>query len=106
LVSTACAAWGLGDLAEDAALVVSELVANAVRHARKGTLRVVVERPGADLVRIGVVDFSREHPVPRAHGPEDESGRGLVLVAHLAEDWGTDPLPWGKRVWAELRGRG
>lgn len=37
---------------------------------------------------------------------EDESGRGLALVASLAEDWGSESLPWGKRVWAELHGKG
>ncbi|CDR14197.1 regulatory protein [Streptomyces iranensis] len=33
------------------------------------------------------------------------SGPGLALVVALAEEWGTDPSPWGKRVWAELHGK-
>ncbi|MEY6564990.1 hypothetical protein AB8B12_08570 [Streptomyces sp. PGLac3x] len=43
---------------------------------------------------------------PAPPGPEDESGRGLVLVDALAAEWGTELLPWGKRVWAELSGEG
>ncbi|MGD9483627.1 ATP-binding protein [Streptomyces sp. TRM70308] len=105
LVRAACAAWRLDDLADDGALIVSELVSNAVRHARRGSIRVVVERHEAACVRIGVVDFSKAPPVRRVPGTEDEGGRGLALVTELAEEWGSDPLPWGKRVWAELRGR-
>ncbi|MER7664521.1 MULTISPECIES: ATP-binding protein [unclassified Streptomyces] len=105
LLRTACAVWGLEDLAEDGALIVSELVANAVRHARRESIRVVIDRPGAARVRIGVVDFSKVPPVRKVPGPDDEGGRGLALVTELAEDWGTDLLPWGKQVWAELHGK-
>ncbi len=106
LVRVALIAWGMDDLAEDGALVVSELVANAVRHARRKAVRVVIDRPCATRVRIGVVDFSTARPVSTAPGPEDEGGRGLALVGELAVGWGTDVLPWGKRVWAELERRG
>lgn len=105
LVRVSLSVWGLDDLTEDSAAVVSELVANAVRHARRGSIRVTVERLGEDRVRLGVVDFSHERPVRGTAGTEDESGRGLALVEGLAADWGTEPLPWGKRVWAELKGR-
>jgi hypothetical protein len=47
-------------------------------------------------VRVGVVDFSRVPPVRREPDPGRESGHGVALVEQLAEDWGTDPLPWGK----------
>ncbi|MEU6732871.1 ATP-binding protein [Streptomyces physcomitrii] len=106
LLRTACAAWGLDDVAEDGAVVVSELVANAVQHARRECIRVVVERPAERTVRVAVADLSRVRPVPRA--PEDgaECGRGLFLVAMLAADWGTDERCWGKIVWADLEGRG
>ncbi|WP_327678092.1 ATP-binding protein [Streptomyces sp. NBC_00467] len=102
LVRVALAVWGLDDMAEDGALIVSELVSNAVQHARRESIRVVIDRPGAACVRIGVVDFSKLPPAPKEPDDEDEGGRGLALVAELAEDWGTDPLPWGKQVWAEL----
>ncbi|MFJ1996691.1 ATP-binding protein [Streptomyces asiaticus] len=105
LVRVALTAWRLEELAEVAALIASELVTNAVKHAQSNYIRVTVTRPEASRVRIGVVDKSKRHPVPRESSAEDESGRGLALVAALAEDWGTDPLPWGKRVWAELHGK-
>ncbi|WP_414504685.1 ATP-binding protein [Streptomyces sp. NEAU-L66] len=105
LVRTALAAWGLEELADDGALVVSELVTNAVQHARSEVIRLVVSRPGPATVRIGVVDKSKAPPRHRPPGSEDDSGRGLVLLAALTAAWGTDRLPWGKRVWGELRGK-
>ncbi|MEU6523579.1 ATP-binding protein [Streptomyces sp. NPDC046924] len=104
LVRAALAVWGLDELADDGALIVSELVSNAVRHARSHSIRVTVTRPGTARVYIGVVDKSRACPEPREPDEEDESGRGLTLVGSLADDWGTDVLPWGKRVWAVLHG--
>jgi len=104
LVRAACAAWRLDELADDGALIVSELVSNAVQHARSDALRVSITRPGAARVRLAVVDKSKAVPVPCEAGEDDEHGRGLALVGLLAESWGTDPLPWGKCVWAELRG--
>ncbi|GAA2939641.1 hypothetical protein GCM10020227_02950 [Streptomyces flavovirens] len=92
-------------MAEDGALIVSELVADAVRHARRESIRVVIDRTGAGRVRVGVVDFSTVPPVRKAPGPEAEDGRGLALVTELAENRRTDPLPWGKRVRAELQGK-
>ncbi|MER5973005.1 ATP-binding protein [Streptomyces sp. NPDC002055] len=106
LVHVALAAWQMEELADVAALIVSELVTNSVQHARSNSIRITVTRPEAVRVRIGVVDKSKQFPVPREPSAEDEGGRGLALVEALAEDWGTDPLPWGKRVWAELRGKG
>ncbi|AJE87219.1 putative regulatory protein [Streptomyces albus] len=106
LLRTACAAWGLDEVAEDGAVVVSELVANAVQHARRESLRVVVERPAQDTVRVAVADLSRVRPVLRVPKEGAECGRGLFLVAMLAADWGTDERRWGKVVWAELERRG
>ncbi|MGW1605001.1 ATP-binding protein [Streptomyces eurythermus] len=105
LVRAALSAWNLSDLADDGALIVSELVTNAVQHTRRDSIRVVIDRPDRVRVRIGVVDFSKARPERKVPGLDDEGGRGLALVGELAEDWGTDPLPWGKRVWAELRGK-
>ncbi|MCF3175309.1 ATP-binding protein [Streptomyces sioyaensis] len=106
LVRAACATWNLVGLADDSALIISELVSNAVQHARRESIRVIIERPGAARMRVGVVDFSKAQPVRKAPGPEGEGGRGLTLVGELAADWGTDPLPWGKQVWAELHEKG
>ncbi|MBV7651625.1 ATP-binding protein [Streptomyces albidoflavus] len=106
LVRMSCCVWGLEALAAAGAVIITELVANSVRHARRESIRVTVERPAEHRVRLGVVDFSKEPPVYRAAGPGDETGRGLVLVDALAAEWGTELLPWGKRVWAELCGEG
>ncbi|MFD4570779.1 ATP-binding protein [Streptomyces sp. NPDC058417] len=105
LVRGALVGWGLEELADDGALIVSELVANAVLHARRDSVRVSVDRSAARRVRVAVVDFSPRPPVATDPGPWDEGGRGLTLVAALAVDWGSEPLPWGKRVWAEVAGR-
>lgn len=105
LVRDACAAWWLESLADDAALVVSELVANAVQHARRESIRVRVERTAPATVVVVVSDFDRRPPVPRAPHDEDEDGRGLALVEVLAADWGADQRRWGKVVWARLEGQ-
>ena len=103
LTGAALSCWGLEELAEDAALIVTELVANAVRHARGKTIRVVVERTAVRRVRLAVADFSRVRPVVR-DGGDDGGGRGLLLVAALVAGWGTVERRWGKVVWADLEG--
>lgn len=97
-------AWGLGDLADDAALTVAELTANAVIHARSGF--TITLTAGKGTVLISVRD---DAPLPA-----DGSGRvlpavplhGLGAVAALASRWGAEPAEpaaSGKIVWAELR---
>ncbi|MEU5426872.1 ATP-binding protein [Streptomyces olivoreticuli] len=102
LVTTALDTWGLPDMIEAGILLMSELVANAVEHTRSRNLRVIISRPEPDRVRVAVVDMSRTHPSPRTTTAEEEHGRGLVVIAALSDNWGTDPLRWGKRVWADL----
>ncbi|MDT0542504.1 MULTISPECIES: ATP-binding protein [Streptomyces] len=102
LVRAACTAWGLPDLAVPTALIMSELVANAVMHSGSRCLRVTVSRPGPRWVRVAVTDKSRVLPAPRTADADDENGRGLAIVEAVSDRWGTDRLPWGKRVWAEL----
>jgi serine/threonine-protein kinase RsbW len=102
LVRTAVAAWGLDVLADEAELVVSELVGNAVRHTRCRLIHVSVARPAQGTVRVAVADTSYVKPVVVEAGAEGTCGRGLLLVAAVAARWGTEPLPWGKRIWAEL----
>jgi GAF domain-containing protein/anti-sigma regulatory factor (Ser/Thr protein kinase) len=94
---------GRAELADTAALLITELVANTARHAH-GEVRVRAGvRSGRLLVE--VADEVENLPVLR-RGPssDQESGRGLVLVEALADRWGADPLPTGKRVWFELGG--
>ncbi|MFE0451579.1 ATP-binding protein [Streptomyces sp. NPDC058914] len=102
LVRTALATWHLEELTDTAILLVSELVANAVKHTNSRVIRVVITRPSERFVRIGVVDRARV--LPEVAKPDHllTSGRGLLLVDALAERWGTDVYRWGKQVWAEL----
>ncbi|WP_078872721.1 ATP-binding protein [Streptomyces sp. NRRL S-1868] len=102
LVREACAAWGMSrDVAETGALLISEIVTNAVRHGRSHHVRVSVEQPCPERLRVAVVDKSGRGPELRRVGPDATGGRGLFLVDALSDRWGTDLLPWGKRVWAE-----
>lgn len=101
LTAAALEAWELDDLADSAVLICSELVTNAVEHAKGASLRLTVTRRPTG-VRIAVVDLSRIRPVTRRKDVDGESGRGLVIVDAVASRWATDPLRWGKRVWAEL----
>jgi len=102
LVRTALCAWGLNALEDDGTLVVAELVANAAQHTTGPMIRVSVSRQVGGLVRIDVADHSRKRPERRETNEYTERGRGLALVEGLAERWGTDLLPSGKRVWAVL----
>lgn len=103
LVRDALAAWGLDHLRDDAATIVTELVANAAVHTGSHQIRVTIARPGDGHIRIAVVDTSKRMPVVRTTGGRDECGRGIAVVEALAWRWGTDRLPGGKRVWGELR---
>lgn len=95
--------WRLSPkLAEDAVLLVSELVGNAVRHtgARVFGLRMR-RRPG--WIRVEVRDPSRGLPCLMPVQDMDVSGRGLFLVDKLSDRWGVDLLPRGKTTWFEMR---
>ncbi|MFD0315446.1 ATP-binding protein [Streptomyces flavalbus] len=94
--------WKLPDLADRAELVVSELATNSVRHARCDTYRVTLCRLSDHRVRVAVVDLSRCEPRMAQADHDMEHGRGLALVDAMSDEWGTDLLPWGKRVWADL----
>ncbi|MFI1187767.1 ATP-binding protein [Streptomyces californicus] len=91
--------WRIGDEVSDTAeLLVSELVTNAVLHAT-GTpvLRVRCER-SAHAVTVTVVDHGEGVPVVRRGSLDATSGRGLLLVETLADDWGVRALPHGKAI--------
>ncbi|MFD4548162.1 ATP-binding protein [Streptomyces sp. NPDC058251] len=109
LVANRMDVWGFAydsEVSENVTLVVAELAANAVRHGRvRGRdFRVrLLWREG--VVRVEVAD-GRTDRLPVLQEPSDgEGGRGLLLVAGLAERWGVDPRPGGayKVVWAEVR---
>jgi serine/threonine-protein kinase RsbW len=95
--------WGSVD---DAALIVGELAANAVRHTLSGALGgwfLVVVCFNGDVVRVEVVDQGGDR-VPRVcdSAGQEEGGRGLMLVAAFAKEWGVRSLPDGCTVWADL----
>ncbi|MFB7087309.1 ATP-binding protein [Streptomyces sp. NPDC056296] len=98
------AEWGQPDLAGDVALVVSELMTNALLH---GSLRGRLIRVHLTLdhrvLRVEVSDPRGERPPhPRPVGAADEQfGRGLQLVGALADRWGWEPRTVGKTVYAE-----
>ncbi|BFO18066.1 hypothetical protein SHKM778_44540 [Streptomyces sp. KM77-8] len=93
--------WDLDDLVPTAELLASELVSNALRHA-SGPLRLTLERVSG--LRCLVSDGSADLPRPADAGPDDEGGRGLLLVDMLAARWGCEVGPEGKNVWFELSG--
>lgn len=93
-------AWEAADLLSDAVLVTSELVTNAVLHARTQIrLRVAAER---SKVRVEVYDDNTRIPILASCATDATSGRGLVMVAALVNSWGIEQHGDGKVVWAEL----
>jgi CheY-like chemotaxis protein/anti-sigma regulatory factor (Ser/Thr protein kinase) len=96
-----CREWGCADLVEDAELVVSELVTNALVHGETRCGVRVGLSEGA--LRVQVLDHGPGIPDPQVAEPGDEHGRGLLLVSVLCSAWGVEALPdGGKIVWAEL----
>jgi anti-sigma regulatory factor (Ser/Thr protein kinase) len=90
--------WDLAPLIEDAQLATSELVANAVRHAGTDlTLTISVD----DVVTVAIRDGQPElrRPVPADGDYLAENGRGLHIVATIADDWGITTAVNGKIVW-------
>ncbi|PJF02093.1 PAS domain S-box protein [Streptomyces carminius] len=99
--------WGLADIVDDAVVLTSELVTNAVVHA--GTAADVrCLRDGDSGVRVEVVDRYPDRGLPvqdlgHHYGdPDREGGRGLLLCASLADRWGVDYTATDKRVWFRL----
>lgn len=93
--------WSRQAVGETAELLVSELVTNAVRHARGGRVELRLVRSGATLI-CEVEDEDHTLPTLLNAGPGDEFGRGLRIVSVLAKEWGTSRTASGKTVWFEL----
>ncbi|MGW1002640.1 SpoIIE family protein phosphatase [Streptomyces sp. NPDC002520] len=90
--------WGLEELSFTTELMLSELVTNAIRYARAP---IGVRLLRARTLICEVSDHSTTSPHLRYAASTDEGGRGLFLVAQLAERWGTRYTPTGKIIWAE-----
>src|SRR5690606_17848317 len=98
--------WGFSDVVDDAVVLTSELVTNAVVHA--GTTAEVQCLRYETAVRVEVSDRYPERVVPveeavRSGGnPDREGGRGLLLCSALASRWGVEYTPTHKQVWFHL----
>lgn len=96
-VADALRSWGRDSLVESAALLVSELVTNALLHAR--TDIDVVLRVEPDRLRVEVHDLNAALPRPRRYSLEASTGRGLHLLETVATDWGVQATSTGKAMW-------
>jgi anti-sigma regulatory factor (Ser/Thr protein kinase) len=101
LVRDVLRTWAAPQDPDDAELLVTELVANVVDHAGGDLLSLELTLAGGWL-RVGVVDGSAVRPIVREMSHEQERGRGMRLVATIAERWGAEDHDGGKRVWFEL----
>lgn len=88
------------NLADTVQLLISEIVTNAVLHARS-EIRIEVTCD-AQRVRVEVSDRSPMRPATRSFAQQSSTGRGLLLVEELADRWGTAPDDGGKVVWFEV----
>ncbi|GAA2628484.1 ATP-binding protein [Streptomyces vastus] len=98
--------WGISrETCDNAVLVTSELVTNALTHT-ESDLIVCRLRTSGDRLHVEVEDQNRSRTLPacRQPKPDDQGGRGLLLVDMLSSDWGVRDAPHGsgRIVWAEL----
>ncbi len=91
--------WQLDDMVETASLVASEVVTNAVIHARSDAELLLERTPTA--LRISVIDHGEGLSQREKTGGGD-GGRGLLIVEALSSRWGTELTDGGNCVWAEL----
>lgn len=96
--------WGLLDTSDLAAMVVTELVSNAVRHS-KAPIALRLHHTSGRLI-LEVLDSDDRLPRPIQPAIHDENHRGLFIVESLAQRWGSRASPHGKIVWAELNTAG
>jgi anti-sigma regulatory factor (Ser/Thr protein kinase) len=97
----------LGDYAENAEMVTSEIMTNAVEHAGAQTIGLeLTSLEGSAAVAIVVTDSSPLPPVKRDPAGDSECGRGLHIVAALSARWGWRPQGTGKAVFAILTREG
>jgi anti-sigma regulatory factor (Ser/Thr protein kinase) len=102
LVRAVLDVWDCEDPDDVGALLTSEIVTNAVRHAA-GVLAMQLDVSLIDgVARVTVEDPTSALPVPREESVDAVGGRGLRLIEALAAAWGTTPTDRGKAVWCEF----
>jgi anti-sigma regulatory factor (Ser/Thr protein kinase) len=93
--------WGDADTRHAVILLISELVTNAVIHARSTvTIDLAVNDDGP--VHVNVHDESTVHPTARRHYADRPGGRGMHLLESLSARWGVEESRTGKSVWFEV----
>lgn len=92
--------WHLDALSDAAQLLTSEVVTNSLLHARS-SIRLTVEQTKSG-VRIAVTDGSTVVPAMRVRSQSATTGRGLLLLSRLADEWDTEMSDGGKTVWFTL----
>jgi hypothetical protein len=100
LATEACLRWDLPHLVGHAALIASELVINAVEHAR--TIMTLQLKLGWHYLYIAVADGAAEQPVIDRDNRDGDGGNGLLVIESLAHQWGYLARADGKVVWAAL----
>lgn len=99
-VSVTLRSWGCDGVVQDAELLVSELVTNAILHAHSSATVTIDRTPTA--IRVSVCDRSTATPRLRDYEPGAVTGRGLLLVDRISQRWGIETDGAGKCVWFEV----
>lgn len=95
-IATTLREWGCEQVVDVAKLLVTEVVTNAVRYVHSRA--VLSARYDGDRLEVRVRDESDTVPTLRPVDPEDQSGRGLMLVNALADQWGVEPSAHGGKT--------
>lgn len=100
-VAKALRDWSCHGLVDVAVLLTSELVTNAILHAKTGpTVKMALN---GELLRVEVIDRGPGKPQRGSSATDALSGRGLALVEAMSDGWGVADVTGGKAVWFELR---
>jgi anti-sigma regulatory factor (Ser/Thr protein kinase) len=103
LVQELMRVWKVPHDREDAALLVTELVANVVDHVGGESNLTLELTVSDDCLRMGVADGSSVRPVVQELSHDRPRGRGLHMVEAIADRWGAEDHDGGKRIWFDLR---
>jgi len=101
-LAAACCGRHEAEVVQEAQLLVSELVTNAVRYGAP-PIELQVRCAGDDRLQVRVRDSEPRAPRAAEAGPDAESGRGLLLVDLVSDAWGHEDDDDGKAVWFTLR---